>query len=240
MSSKSSKPSIAPDLQRYVPLLGFLAAILGEDSEVVLYDVRSTHGSIVAIVNGDLSGRKAGDSAKKQVKEILASEELRTKDYLVHREVRSRKGVVYKSHTFLIRDKAGENYGMLCINTDVRKLIQARELFATLSRMQDPGTSRSARLDFQNRTGMEGAHSDIGLKFASLGQDPALMSGDDRLHFVARLDSDGVFMLRGAIARVASALNVSKATVYRILRETRHRRRAPDDGAPNHTGGANT
>ncbi|MCG8478532.1 MAG: helix-turn-helix domain-containing protein, partial [Spirochaetales bacterium] len=50
---------------------------------------------------------------------------------------------------------------------------------------------------------------------------PERMSQDERRRVVAALDRRGVFLLKGAIASVARALQASEATIYRYLRQVR-------------------
>ncbi|GEB80630.1 hypothetical protein DDE01_20450 [Desulfovibrio desulfuricans] len=47
-------------IERYVPLVDFLGAFLGEDCEVVLHDVRNPDNSVLAIANNHISGRRKG------------------------------------------------------------------------------------------------------------------------------------------------------------------------------------
>ena len=177
--------------------------------------------SIVAIVNGHVTGRAVGDSARNKISEILSNPALRSKTYLVHQEARPQKGIVLKMHSFFIRNENEEIIGMLGINSDVRKHIQARELFAALTRMQNDEDGNVLGQDLQRPASSDSAHPEIEARFAAMAQDPSLMSVEARARFIAQLDADRVFLVKGAIARVASALHVSEATVYRILRKVR-------------------
>ena len=49
---------MAKDLESYKVLVDFLADYLGENTEVVLHDLSDCQSSIVAIRNGDISGRE--------------------------------------------------------------------------------------------------------------------------------------------------------------------------------------
>ena len=51
---------MAKDLESYKVLVDFLADYLGENTEVVLHDLSDCQSSIVAIRNGDISGRELG------------------------------------------------------------------------------------------------------------------------------------------------------------------------------------
>lgn len=49
-------------LDRYIPLVEFLGQALGERCEVVLHDLTVPEKSIIAIANGNISGRAVGGS----------------------------------------------------------------------------------------------------------------------------------------------------------------------------------
>ena len=49
-----------PYLQSFLPMVDFLAEVLGKDAEIVLHDVLDIDKSIVAIANSHISGRAVG------------------------------------------------------------------------------------------------------------------------------------------------------------------------------------
>lgn len=55
--------------------------------------------------------------------------------------------------------------------------------------------------------------------------DPARLSKEERIDFIRQLDDEGIFLLKGAIEKTAEALNLSKPSVYRYLKEARHTQR---------------
>lgn len=217
--------SISVDLQPFVPVVDFLASVLGEDTEVLLHDVRDVNHSIVAIAHGHVSGRTLGGPATDLVLQILNSNELRARTHVANYHSRSRAGVTFKSHTLILRDHRAEVIGMLCVNSDLRKWIQARELLAAFTRVDPIGTDAGDEREQLGHTAEEVARASIDRRIAELGVEPALMSKDDRQKLVERLHADGVFLLKGTIREVAEILGVSEATVYRL--HTRARRAHP-------------
>lgn len=218
-SERPSTDALASDLRPYVPLIHFIGAVLGDDTEVVLHDVRRLESSIVAIVNGHLSGRAVGGSATDLVLSLMAARRFADQDYLANYESRSVAGQKYRSHTFFIRDDANETIGLICINTDVRKLLQAREILSQMLYMEPlEGESVAERLA---ATSTETADELIHRRIIENGLDPALMSPSDKEQIVARLDADGLFLLKGTVAPLATALYVSESTVYRYLKNAR-------------------
>lgn len=206
-------PDIAADLEPYLPIVGFLASVLGADTEVLLHDVRDVEHSIVAIANGTVSGRSVGGPATDLVLQILNDPELRNRSHITNYRSRSRSGVSFKSHTLILRNQA-QLIGMVCVNTDIRKWIQARELLSAFTQVDAIQDDRGQREQL-DLTADELARTSIDHRFAEVGVEPALMSAEDRSRLIARLHDDGVFLLRGAIRDVAERLGVSEATIYR-------------------------
>jgi predicted transcriptional regulator YheO len=217
--------SIARDLLPYVPVVDFLAAVLGDDTEVLLHDVRDVNHSIVVIAHGQVSGRSIGGPATDLVLQILNSDELSGRTHVANYHSRSRSGVTFKSHTLILRGRRSEIIGMICVNSDLRKWIQARELLAAFTRVDPLGADEGGEREQLGHTAEEVARSSIDRRIAELGVEPALMSQDDREKLVERLHADGVFLLKGTIREVAEILGVSETTVYRL--RTRARRTSP-------------
>ena len=60
-----------PLLKPYLPLVDFLAVVLGKNTEIVLHDVLDIDKSIIAIGNNHISGRVVGSPATNLVLKIL-------------------------------------------------------------------------------------------------------------------------------------------------------------------------
>jgi predicted transcriptional regulator YheO len=213
---------ITPEMRRYVPMVSFVSSLLGPDSEVLLHDVRDLTRSIVAIANGAVSGRSVGGPATDLVLQILKDPELRDRSHITNYRSQSRSGISFKSHTLIIRD-GGQLIGMICVNTDIRKWIQARELLSAFTQVDSLGDGQGQR-EHLDLTADELTRTSIDRRFAELGVEPALMSAEDRSKLIARLHDDGVFLLRGAIRDVAERLGVSEATIYRQRANARRQR----------------
>ena len=218
---------VAPDLRPYVPMLDFIATILGNDAEVLLHDVRDVNHSIVAIVNGEISGREVGGPATDLVLNILSSPQLRSQTFIANYRSRSRAGVAFKSHTYIIRGE-GEIIGMICINVDVRKWMQARELLNAFTRMDELGEDEPH--EQLGVTTEETARGAIQRRILDAGVEPSLMSAEERARLISQLDDDGLFLLKGTVSELATELLVSEATIYR--QRSLARRRKASGGKP--------
>ena len=105
-----------------------LAAALGQTfgkfCEVVVHDFSCPESSIIAIVNGSLTGRKVGDTL-----DALGFQLLKThpaSDLLNYR-TKTKDGKELRSSSVFLRDEKGQIYGALCMNVDVSGLQKAQE-----------------------------------------------------------------------------------------------------------------
>jgi len=117
----------------YLPLMDFLAELLGPRTEVVLHDTSDLDRSIVALTNGHVSGRTVGGPATDLVLKVLQNHEHDDQDYLANYLAESRTGGAFRSSTFFIRDAGGEVVGMLCVNIDDEPLTRARDLLDAIT-----------------------------------------------------------------------------------------------------------
>ncbi len=95
---------MASDLIRqYAALAEFLGRALGPDYEIAVHDLNKKQPSLVALVNGHISGREVGAPLTNIALQIIAD-----RTYLK----------VFGCSTFFIKDEKGALVGLLCINFD--------------------------------------------------------------------------------------------------------------------------
>lgn len=115
MSGKKLKP--------YIKLVSFLGDILGPDYEVVLHDMSNPSGSIVAIVNNHISGRKIGAPASDWAIPMIEKQEYRKTEYIASYNALSKDHALIRSSIFFIKD-GSELIGMLCVNFDSSRYLE--------------------------------------------------------------------------------------------------------------------
>jgi predicted transcriptional regulator YheO len=228
-------------LLRYAQLVDFLGRVLGKNSEVVLHDVHDLTNSIVAIANGGVSGRKVGGPATDLVIDIIKNKKYRGKDYLCNYTGYTENGAPLKSSTFFLRDDRGEIIGLLCINTDCRDLIAARD---TLNSLIQPGSG--AGDGAENIT--ENLSQSVDELLADKIRDcvrrvvdpdkigPDRMSQQEKMDVVRQLYGEGVFNLKGAVAQISAAVKISEPSVYRYISMIKKQAREPKSGSPRQNG----
>ncbi|WP_445340316.1 helix-turn-helix transcriptional regulator [Bifidobacterium sp. ESL0825] len=250
----ASKP-VSSSLQLFVPLVDFLGKILGPKTEVVLQNVRDFSHSVVAIANGNLSGRTIGSPATDLVLHIWRNHEYDQHNYLTHYAGYTIQGHPVVSSTLFVRNSRGRVIGFLCINFDSSAFRQAsKELRRASAYLDALGLADPAAVLNDDRAASEESDAETGTgqstrevlsvntdevvthniaEFAAeLGIPPARMNRQERLQLITRLDGSGVFLVKGSVDTVARALGISSPSVYRYLHTIRNAAADPDQSTP--------
>ncbi|WP_158507209.1 transcriptional regulator [Subtercola sp. Z020] len=230
---------IRPEFAPYLGLLDFLGALLGPRTEIVLHDVSDLSRSIIAVVNGEMSGRSVGGPATDLVLKILQNREYLERDYLTNYLAQGQSGGYFRSSTYFIRDERGEVIGMLCLNVDDGPLHEARKLLEALTQttglLKSTGLAPDARSEPSADEGPhevaerltlsvdELTHDSVARTVARLRVEGSRMTQEEKLEAVSELDAAGIFLMKGSVAHAAHALHVSEPTIYRYLKQLRTR-----------------
>ena len=211
-------------LETYIPLVRFLAQQF-PDTEIVLHDIENLESSIIAIENAHISGRRVGSSATDSVLRILKDQRYRDADFTSAYTSISGNGKFLNSGTWFIKHE-GELIGLLCMNTDLTPMHALKKAAEDLLESRSLPGSDTAAATPPIEEKLTKAVNDIPVEttlhvIREMDMYPERMSQDERRRVVAALDRRGVFLLKGAIASVARALQASEATIYRYLRQVR-------------------
>ena len=218
-------------LQHYVKLTEFLGQALGPDYEVALHDLTDKNRSIIAIANNHVSGREIGAPLTNVALSILRDKSYETSDYRLHYYGVSINGKDLRSNTMFIKQN-GRLIGMLCINFDDSRYRAVSNQIMGLCHPDifvedvviptipepgaDPAPVRPAPEKFRNST--EAVATDaINRELEHLGVTAERLTSAERLKIIAALESNGIFLLKGAVKDVAAGLHCSQASVYRYL-----------------------
>lgn len=203
----STATDVDYSMTTFAAVVDFLAELLGEDSEIVLYDTADPQRDPVAVARGGIAVAGASDPASDPAARVTGSDNGLS-------PVRSR--------ALAVRAAGGAELGVLLVTTDLRPYLQARELLdavilpggdtvATPARSDAP----AAREALARRAIREYAET--------MPLDPRLMNAVERRHFVQSLLRARVFEIKGAAKAASEVLGVSESTVYRYLVQARHR-----------------
>lgn len=215
-------------LESYKVLVDFLGKALGPDYEIVLHDLSGENDAVVAIANGQISGRSLGAPLTKLALRFLADREYEAVDYKVGYKGVSQKKTRLRSSTMFIKDEAGAVVGMLCINFDPTHCVQAangilaacgleslalEDVLCTGQGSESPGEETEHFV--QSMADM--VETTIEEVTGETGIAPERLTMDEKVEIVTALQNNGLFLMKGAVSEVANQLSISEASVYRYL-----------------------
>lgn len=223
-----------PYLTHYIKLTEFLGQTLGPDYEVALHDLTEQGGSIIAIANSHVSGRRIGAPMTSVALGILKDRSYEAEDYRLHGYGLTINGKTLRSSTLFIKQD-GALIGMLCINFDDSRY---RAVSDYLMGLCHPDPFVSSILKLPGLTGEGGQEMrPIPEKFSDSveavvrdGVNRALermekraeeLSMEERLEVIAELERDGIFQLKGSVKAAAVMLSCSQASMYRYITQLR-------------------
>lgn len=218
----TNNTTMHPLLEGYLAMLDFLAAVMGENAEIVLHDVSHMDNSVVAIRNGHVSGRKIGAPTTDLALKLIKSGKYSERDFVANYKGLSAEGKALRSATYFIRDDRKKLIGMLCINIDTSQFEKFRDFLNGFIEFPE----RSVGVDDAEEESMVETFSSSveALAFESINSvlkerniSPERMSQSEKVEVIGELNNSGVFLLKGAVSEVAARLKVSEPTVYRYL-----------------------
>jgi predicted transcriptional regulator YheO len=193
-----------------------ITSMLGRSCEVVIHDVSDLEHSIIWI-EGNVTGRKVGGMMSDLGLERLRKGEIHP---LFNYTTYTESGRTLKSCSMWLRDSEGEIYGAFCINLDVTPIEMVQDFIRDLS-------PDSSRLDV-SETHAQDLHDLLDTMIAEaeyrIGTPAKEMSKDQRMETVRFLDDRGAFQVRNSVVIVASALGVTRKTIYNYLGEVQRDR----------------
>jgi len=203
-------------MEYYVAMVPFLGSALGKHVEIALLDCRSQR--IIAIANGQISGRSPGAPMTDFARSMMERDVWREREYISNYSGYAQDEMLLRSSTFFIKS-GGELLGMLCINIDTSdyQLISRTALLLGGLTGGAPhlvnGDSQECEtfLDNVTNTIFQVLHGIYGERI------PQRFSRRERVEILLQLQEREMFLVKGAIPRTAEALHCSLPTVYRDL-----------------------
>lgn len=215
-------------LAALVPIVDVLGTVVGENVEVVLHDLTRPESSVVKIVNGHVSGRAVGDSILKGPLDDQGFIELtrtakRSDDsphsLLLGYTTRTRDGRELRSSTVIFRDSTDTPFVSLCINTDLSVVFQAHALLQSMlyrTEKAEASSKESPGVDVL----MQEIIADAVRRF---GKPVSMMNKEEKVHAVEIMLQRGLFIVKGGVEHAASALGVTRFTIYNYLDTLKHK-----------------
>lgn len=210
--------NINEEIDLFKRIIKCIASEFGENCEVVLHDLSLPYDrTIVAIENGQITGRSIGDSGTNLGLEVLrgTTEDSDRYNYVTQ----TKEGRVLRSSSIYLKDNNQKVIGSICINFDITDLIMAETSIKTLTKMnQNSDTKEIITKDVDELLG-----SLIQQSIQMIGKPVALMVKEDKLIGLEFLDKKGAFLIKKAGDKVSKYFDISKYTLYNYLDEIRNR-----------------
>jgi len=201
-----------------------LGSVAARNMEILLHDLDHPEHSVVAIVNGHLSGRAVGSpilAAPEQdqgFKALMqASADQQGADPVVLPDYPTTlKGRTLRSATAIFRDSSGHPFASLCVNTDITGLDAAMDFLRQLQPLgatpAEANGSEPADMALLMGEIIEGA-----LQRSSQGR----MNKQAKVEAVRVMQERGLFIVKGGVEKAAAALGVTRYTIYNYLEQLR-------------------
>ena len=202
---------VHPLLKSFIPIAEGLAKTFGDFCEVVLHDFTDHSSSIVAIFNGHVTGRKVGSPITSLGLEII-KKGMQGEEHLINYANTSKHGTI-KSSSMFIRDESNQVIGCLCINIETVYLQVARQVIENLVAFEPVNQIQE---DFAPNINVLQDQL-IEEAIEKIGKPVPLMDKSEREDFIRHLDTKGLFLIKGAVQKVADLLNISKYTMYNYI-----------------------
>lgn len=210
-------------METYARMVDFLGKACGENCEVVLQDLREGKNRILAIANGHISGRAAGDPVTGLSLRLVQQGVWKTRDYFCNHEGKTAGSPCLRSSVFFIKD-GGKLLGMLSVNIDAEKFIAASEQILSLAGLRPVPVKTPPPPSENFHDNMEeiitSVFKELGLEQAAAGP----FQAEERLRIIEKLMDHEIFLLRGSVSRVAEMLKCSEASMYRYIAMINKRR----------------
>ena len=202
------------DIMVFAPIAEAVATLLKPHAEVVIHDLRT---QTIAYIANNLSRREVGGSSLAELKDIGSL----GADVIGPYRKTNFDGRQLKSITSVLRNTAGEPFGLLCINFDIAPIEAARDALNLLAAFQGAGAQPSAlfRADWQ-----ETVNAAIADFLGERGLAASALAREDHAALVEMLEQEGYFSIRNLVPYLARLLGISRATVYKHLREARQKK----------------
>ncbi len=206
-------------IERYFPIADLIAGTFGKECEVAVHDLENPEQSVVYVVNGNVTGRARGQSFDHLIKNVLLSKDFK-EDRLINYTFETAEGKKIRSSSLLIRDENKKVIGMICINYDTTRYLYMEE---SLKSFFGQGTEEAVQKEGEPDQDVMAIIDDLIMKI--IGTDDAKNLNRKRcVELVKFMDEKGIFLVKGAMDKVAELMGVSRITVYSYLDEAKGKR----------------
>lgn len=211
--------SISAEFGNLSSIIKLIAEQFGQNCEVVLHDHSKDYAhTIVAIENGEVTGRSIGGCGSNLGLQVLNGEKDSNGMFRYYTQLKD--GRMVKSSTVYLKNPEGQVIGSICINFDVTNLMNISKTIAEYE-FDMPVSSVPEQEVFAESVG-ELLDELIKSCELAIGKHPSYMSKQEKIEVIKYLDSKGAFLIAKAGDKISKYLEISKNTMYGYLEESRN------------------
>lgn len=194
-----------------------LAKHFGSKCELVLHDYQKDFSSsIVAIENGELTGRSVGSGGTEIGLRIIQGDQ--SEDGLFHYSTQTKDGRRLHSSTIYLKNEEGEIIGSLCINCDMTDLMNLKASVDQMIGPMQPATVSTDTIVFPDVEDMLTALIKESLE--KIGVPVSMMTRAQKREGILYLNQRGAFKIKNSTNIVAKYYNISRYTIYNYLSDS--------------------
>ena len=215
--------SVKNELAFFKSLMKGLSALFGPNCEIVLHDHKDQpyESTIIAIENGQVTGRAIGDCGTNLGLEVLRGTVQEGDRY--NYATQTKAGRMLRSSSIYIKNSEGEVVGSLCVNFDVTDLMFAEE---ALNKVCMNPLNSANNVDKEVNELFTNDVNDLMDTLIQESQQQvnkpvSFMTKEDKLKALRYLDQKGAFLIKKSGDRIAKYYDMSKYTMYSYLEEIR-------------------
>lgn len=217
-SKKEDKNYLFENLKMISEAIG---KTFGKNCEIVIHDYSNPNHSIIKIVNGNITGRKVGDS----LTDLALADWRRVKlggnnvDKIRNYQTKTKNGEILRSSSVFIKDKKNKIIGSLCINYRISEFLMFKNIIEEFCTFNE----EKSETFFSNVEEILGAIIDKAIKI--VGKPISILNKEDKLKIINLIINDGGFLIKGSIDQVANKLQVSRYSIYNYLEELKAKKK---------------
>lgn len=226
MDSLSKK--IHPNLKNFIPVVKTVAQMFGKNCEVVLHDFSVPQHSIIAIENGQVTGRKIGDPITDFALSVWRKGGYGKKkeDKIVNYRNKTKEGKILKSSSVFIKDEQKKILGCLCINYDLTEYSMFNKIMEEFCATIDLDKEKSKEeIETFSSDVNEVLGNIIKEAIEKVGKPVSMMQKSDKLMVAEIVEEKGGFLIKGAIDQLADEISVSRYTIYNYIEELKAKKK---------------
>ncbi len=205
-------------IESYFPVADMIAETFGKNCEAVVHDLTHPDSSVVYVANGHVTNRRPGQSFDHLIRQVLLNKNFqndRTCNYVFELD----DGRKIKSSSVLIRDEKKDVVGMLCVNYDITQLLSTEKYIENFLCIKQDQSDYPSDVEQDVMSVIDDLIMNI------VGpRDIKNQSRKKNVEIVKFMDEKGIFLVKGAIDKVADLMGVSTVTIYSYLDEAKGKR----------------